>query len=394
MLDRDLLTQANRAYDRVVALGPFYGKDIKDQNPSFRMAAEPVRLPFRREYGQLGNDIAKLGETIPSLPKDSLDVLGKDWTKLMPFLWRIDSIVAEDGRMFVNEVQISDGCDGRMTGLQKAYGLGEPKDTTPGAIVDYVTHQYGGVPNIAFIRHDIINPPYVSNNRRMQEYLQEVGKDRANFTMADKTELATTDWTQFDGVINYAFVRVQDLVNGGIKENQIICPGDTSYLGSKGLFALLHDSSLAPFWQERLGDAFGRLKNHFIKSELVKSSSDITNARDSGAVVKVFNTDRLSRLGAARGVFGPWDDSWDEAYSHLDQGSGLIAQEFVRPKKLPMLVRASGGRSLRAEELYNKVAVKYVSNGDRMVLTGVECTLGEREKPAGKGCVIVPATLE
>ncbi len=398
------LLGANQAYDRIVQLGPFYGSDIKGQNPSFKTSSSPLKLPahLRSVYEGLGQDIALLGKTLPTLPAESQALLGKDWSPLIPFLWRIDSIIDENGQVLVNEVQISDGCDGRMTGLQMAYGLATPEDSTPGHTVNYLVNRFQQrtqPPKIAFIRHDVSGSPYTSNARRMHEYLSDAARDRVTFTLADKTAFESTDWKEFDGIINYAFVKVKELEKHGIAEQQILCPGDAAYIGSKAVFALLHDAQLDNFWRTNLGsDSLNRLKDHFIKSAFVKDSGDIKNAKDSGAVVKVFDAERLSAIGAARGVFGPWDladESWNEAFIHLDMGSGLIVQDFIRPQKLPVLLRSNNGRNLQRAELHNKIAAKYVESPQReMQLTGLEATLGESEKPAGKGCCITAVQFE
>lgn len=394
------LLQANTVYDRIVHLGPFYGKDIRGQNPSFRVSAEPLGLPanLKDVYTQLGQDILFLAYALPCLPAEIRGSLGRDWSALVPFLWRVDSIIDADNRVFVNEVQISDGCDGRMTGLQLAYNLATPHESTPGHIINYLTKKYNSnyrSPRVAFIRHDITGSPYASNARRMHEFLVEAAGNKIDFSLTDKSELSSTDWRQFDGVINYAFVRVKDLLNSGITKDQILCPGDASYIGSKALFALLHDPRMTQFWQDSLkADTLQRLRSYFIKSNIVKDAGDIKNAKDSGYVVKVFDAPLLSTLGAARGVFGPWnlsDEMWQVAFAHLDQGSGLIVQEFIRPRRFPILLRSSNGKNLQWAEMHNKVAAKYVMtdpSSNNVALTGLEATLGESEKPAGKGCCI------
>lgn len=393
------LQAANLAYQKIVDLGPFYGKDVKGETPSFRVSSVPLSLPgeLKTVYEGLGQDVALLGKALPNLHQDYQSLLGRDWSKQVPFLWRIDSIVGDSGQVFVNEVQISDGCDGRMTGLQSAYSLATPDQSTPGQTVDYLVNKFkepiGEVPKIAFVRHDITGSPYAANNRRMHEYLTDVARGRVDFALMDKTMVRSQNWADFDGVINYAFLKVKELEEHGIKTDQILCPGDAAFIGSKGLFALLHDPILNTFWEDNLGsERANRLKNAFIKTEFVKTSSDIQNAKDSGSVVKIFDTERLSILGAARGVFGPWDvsdESWQDAYNHLDQGAGLIVQDFVRPKRFPILLRSNRGKSLQEANLHNKIAAKYVESPDgHMKLTGLEATLGESEKPAGKGCCI------
>lgn len=399
------LQAANLAYQKIVDFGPFYGKDVKGETPSFRVSSAALRLPadLKSIYENLGQDIALLGKVLPDLPPDSQSRLGRDWSKQMPFLWRIDSIVSDSGQVFVNEVQISDGCDGRMTGLQAAYSLATPDQSTPGQAVNYLVNKFKDpireVPKIAFVRHDISGSPYAANNRRMHEYLTDVARGRVDFALMDKTMIGSQNWADFDGVINYAFLKVRDLEDHGIKPDQILCPGDATFIGSKGLFALLHDPLLNSFWENNLGtEGINRLKGAFIKTEFIKTSSDIRNARDSGSVVKVFDAERLSTLGAARGVFGPWDasdESWQDAYSHLDQGSGLIVQDFVRPKKFSVLLRSNRGKGLQLVDFYNKIAAKYVESPEgRMQLTGLEATLGESEKPASKGCCITAVDFE
>lgn len=390
------LAQANNAYQNIVDLGPFYGENIRGQSPSFKVSAQPLLLPahLKDSYTQLGQDISSLAYAIPSLPDKALSLMGKDWSPMVPFLWRMDSILDGEDRLFVNEIQISDGCNGRMTGLQLAYSLTTLQESTQGFVVNYLINKYGpsdtSPPRVAFIRHDIVNSPYAASALRTHEFLVGAAGGKVDFHLTDKNQLESTDWSKFDGIINYAFVRVQRLLENGITEDQILCPGDACYIGSKALFVLIHDSALSSFWQEHLGtDIFDRLKRHFIKSNLVKDTSDIKNAKDSGFVVKIFNTERLSTLGASRGVFGPWDisdETWQEAYIHLDKGSGLLTQEFVKPKRFPILIRNHDGSNLQRMKWYNnRISAHYVLadiSGTNVALTGLEATLGESEKLA------------
>ncbi|MDP3983207.1 MAG: hypothetical protein Q8Q65_04005 [bacterium] len=393
---QEQLQRANVAYNRIVDLGPFYGENIRGQDPSFRISAQPLLLPthLKSQYQQLGQDVYSLACAIPSLPDTVLSLMGKDWSAMVPFLWRMDSIVDGEDRLFVNEIQISDGCNGRMTGLQLAYGLTTLQESTQGSIVNYLVDKYNpslnSPPRVAFIRHNITDSPYAASALRTHEFLVQAADGKVDFHLTDKNQLESTDWSRFDGIINYAFIRAQSLLENGITEDQILCPGDACYIGSKALFVLVHDSALSSFWQEHLGtDTFDRLKRHFIKSNLVKDASDIKNAKDSGFVVKIFNTERLSTLGASRGVFGPWDisdETWQNSYIHLDEGSGLLTQEFVKPKKFPILLRNDDGSNLQRMDWYsNRISAHYVLtdiSGTNVALTGLEATLGESEKLA------------
>lgn len=82
-------------------------------------------------------------------------------------------------------------------------------------------------------------------------------------------------------------------------------------------------------------------------------------------MVKIFNTEQ-------------------EAYSHLHEGSGLLTQEFVKPKRFPILIRNHDGSNLQRMKWYNnRISAHYVLadiSGTNVALTGLEATLGESEK--------------
>ncbi|MDP3983208.1 MAG: hypothetical protein Q8Q65_04010 [bacterium] len=390
------LENANIAYANIVKLGPFYGEG-DGQAPSFRVSSTPLMLPqhFRGIYTQLGQDIYRLAQVLPKLPDQYTSLIGEDWSPKIPFLWRLDTIIDNENKINVNEVQISDGVDGLITGLQLAYGL-NPLDQSPaGHVADYLAARYqnkSDPPKIAFIRHDLSDSPYSSNAKRMHEFLAEASGERVNFTLMDRRQLQTTDWDMFDGVINYAFIRSKDLLESGIDAEKILCVGDACYMGSKGVFALLHDPELNEFWQSQLEPAvLQRLKNHLINSALVQNGDDISKARRDGKVVKVYNTGRLSMIGDGRGVFGPWDtadETWQQVYSSFDNGSKLLTQDFVRPKKHSILLRNRDGSGLEKVEWYATATAKYVvvsPGGNDVALTGFEARLGESENPAREG---------
>lgn len=394
------LVRANDAYDKIVSLGPFYGKDLKGETPSFRVSAEPVMLPqhLKNTYTQLGQDTYLLAQTLPLLPDPYISLIGGGWSPQIPFLWRLDTIIDDGDNVYVNEIQISDGADGRMIGLQLAYGLTTLDQSTAGHIVEYIAGRYRNndliPPKIAFIRHDLFNSPYASNAKRMHEFLIATSNGKIDFALMDRRQLDETGWEQFQGVINYAFIREGDLFARGVTRDQLLCVGDACYIGSKAVFALLNDQDLESFWLNHLDpDVFQRIKKRFIHSTIVKGANDITSTKNNGAVIKIYDTERLSVLGASRGVFGPWDltdEGWRLAYSSLDNGSRLIVQDFVRPKRFPLLLRKNRGRDLEQVKWYNKIAAKYVVLPDEktVALTGLEATLGSSEKPAGKGCCI------
>lgn len=393
------LAKVNAVYDRIMSLGPFYGKDIKGQNPSFRVTAEPLLLPrrFQEELKQLGQDIYVLAGCLVLLPSSYRAILGDGWSLHTPFSLRIDAIIDDQDKLYVNEVQISDGGDGRMIGLQLAYGLGTLQDSTAWYTVDFIKDRYTqkGItsPRIAFIRQNLVDSPYATNAKRMQEFLAQASGEDVQFSLVDRDELDMVNWDLFDGVINYAYVRENDLVKKGIDPDKILCVGDASYIGSKALFALLHDSKLNQFWQQVLGeDIFQRLRSYFIPSTIIESKEQITQAKDNRLVVKTYDSERLSMLGAARGVFGPWnlgEEEWLKAYMIFGNGGKLIEQKYIVPKKFPAFLRSHSGKNLERVSWYNRICAKYVaptSSRKEVVLTGLEATLGKNEKPSGVGC--------
>lgn len=277
------LERANIAYANIVKLGPFYGEG-DGQAPSFRVSSTPLMLPqHQREiYHQLGHDVYTLAQTLPMLPAQYAALIGEDWSPNIPFLWRLDSIIDDKEKVNINEIQVSDGVDGLITGLQMAYGLNQLDQSPAGHIVDYLARRYPdkkSSPKIAFIRHDLSDSPYSSNAKRMHEFLTAVSGEKVDFTLMDKGQLETTDWAMFDGVINYAFIRPKDLLEQGIDKDKILCVGDACYMGSKAVFALLHDPQLNEFWQSHLEPAvFQRLKKHLINSAIVQNEGDITSS--------------------------------------------------------------------------------------------------------------------
>lgn len=393
------LVQANAAYDAIVSVGPFYGKDVKGQNPSFRVSSEPLLLPqrFKEELEQLGQDIYLLGNTLLLLPDGYRNVLGKDWTSHVPFSWRLDAIIDDQDMLYINEVQISDGGDARMIGLQLAYGLTTLESSTAGFMSAYIRDLYPDKkhPHVVVIRQNLADSPFATNAKRMQEFLVQASAGQVDFSLIDRDELEMIDWDSVDAVINYAYIREADLLSKGISRNKVVCAGDASYIGSKALFALIHHSQLRDFWLHNLGeDAFQRLRNYFIYTEFIENKEQIMEARSRGSVVKVYNSERLSILGAARGVFGPWnldDEQWERAEMLFEDGCGLIEQSFIEPKKFPLLLRARAGKDLEQVEWYGRLCVKYVApttGRQEVALTGLEATLGRSKKPAGVGCCI------
>lgn len=397
--DEQQLKKVNTAFANIVRLGPFYGED-KGQAPSFRVSSTPLMFPkhFRDIYSQLGQDVYSLARVLPNLPDQYTSLIGEDWSPQIPFLWRLDTIIDDEDKINVNEVQISDGVDGLITGLQLAYGLNLLDQSPAGHVADYLAAKYPNKtspPKIAFIRHDLSNSPYAANTKRMHEFLTAVSGERVDFTLMDKGQLETTDWNMFDGVINYAFIRSKDLLKAGIDAEKILCVGDACYMGSKAVFALLHDPELNEFWQSQLEPTvFQRLKKHLINSAIVKNEGDITHAKHNGQVVKVYNTGRLSMIGDGRGVFGPWDitdETWQQVYSSFDNGSKLLTQDFVKPKKHPILLRNHDGSDLEKVEWYATATAKYVvvsPDKNDVALTGFEARLSESENLAREGCCL------
>src|SRR5688572_11283331 len=89
-----LVASANRAYEVIKELGPFYGRE-DNKEPTFRITAEPVTLPkgSKEQIQQLGEDLIYLANALKFLPDKAKKELGDDFIFSIPPTWRVDIII-------------------------------------------------------------------------------------------------------------------------------------------------------------------------------------------------------------------------------------------------------------------------------------------------------------
>ena len=395
-----LRQSVNTAYKTFVDLGPFYGKDVKGLAPTFRISAEPIRLVerYRDQLQILGQDIFALAKSLSLLPDEYRKLLGDGTDYRTPFTFRIDSILSNNGEIKVNEVQIFDGADALMMAEQIAYGLIPKEKSTAAYMAKALARMIPTASDrpmvIGWLR-DTFQSRNIANSssdtKRMAEFISDISNRQIIFKLIETGNLSTTNWRDLDGVINYAYLTPDQLYALGLPPEKLLCAGDSTVIGSKGVFAFLFDERLTEFFTDQFGiDRLTRLRERFIETQFITSADELTEARNNGRVVKVYASDDLTLLDRSRGVFGPWNrnNDWDKAGQYLDSGSRFISQEFIEPARLTTLLRANGGRNLERVNWYNRFCVKYVVDelGENVVMTAVEATLGPKVKPAGKDC--------
>jgi hypothetical protein len=401
---------SNTAYDIIKELGPFYGREDSNE-PTFRITAEPVRLPkgSREILTQLGQDLLLLGRSLPNLPENYKAILGNDLIYSVPLTWRIDTIITEDGKLKVNEIEGQDGASALMMAEQRAYNLQKFTESTAAKLISSLEQMYlkpiNGVIKIAFIRVDILNNPCSPNAERFINFMSTLSNGKVQLEHMNEVDICSgelkPDWSLYSGVISETSMSPQQLFSYGVTPDQLLSSGNYNTLVNKGIFAILFDEKLKDFWLENLGEeVYARLKNTLIPSSFINTREDLEKARKEGKVVKVFwagtNTALINR---SKGVALPHgdveqssDERWEFLATLLDQGVKLIAQDFVKPALIKSFLRKKG-ITLEPVEWYNRLCVKYVADGNpnakeipSVSLTAMEVTLGPDVIPAGRKC--------
>lgn len=413
-----LVQSANHAYDFLRIMGPFYGTETVSE-PTFRTTAEPVRLPIGAKtlLRQLGDDLLHMGRALPRLPHMYQKMIGKGLDYRVPLTFRIDCIIDANGTIKVNEIEGKDGASALMMAEQLAYGLQSFSATTIGRLIKalkkiYLVDENKPPLQVAFIRADTATDPYVLNTRRYIEMLHELSKGAIKgeiFDIADlQNKIIIPDWTTYAGVFNETNLSPKEMEDVGIPLQNILADGNYDALVNKGVFALIHEPALREFWKKEIGkDRLERLLLLLIPSRFITTSEELENARVEGKVVKVTwaegNMMVANRsIGVAMPV-GEIKQSTDERWAFLEEcrknGYTLIAQDYVEPGKISAYLRKRG-TSLEPVSWYNRLCVKYVSNGNpnsdvapAVSLTAAEVTLGPDVVPAGRKCAFTAATF-
>lgn len=413
-----LVSSANHAYDFLKIMGPFYGKEyISD--PTFRTTAEPVRLPIDAKplFKSLGDDLIHLGKALPKLPSAYKKMLGLGLDFRIPVMWRIDSIIDTEGNIKVNEIEGKDGASALMMIEQLAYGLQSMKQTTVGRLIKFLQNSYEisekkGPLHIAIIRTGVPGDPYALNTKRLIEMIHELSQGMILCSLYDTDDLTSgtvaPDWTQYSAIFNETNLSPQEINDMGVPMENVLAAGNYDALVNKGVFALVHELALQPFWEKTIGlERLKRLQSLLIPSKFITTKEELENARKDGKVVKVtWAEGNMMVANRSKGVAMPTGDitqstteRWEYLQECLEIGYTIIAQDYVEPKRLFAYLRKKE-TSLEPVEWYNRLCVKYVCNKNPNIhdtviahVTAAEVTLGPDVIPAGRRCAFTAGSF-
>lgn len=403
-----LLDSANYAYQVIKDLGPFYGQ-YNIQEPTFRIAAEPVALPKEAKplLLQFGDDLLHMGRILYKLPDEYKGKLGNNLEFRVPPTWRIDTILDESGHIRVNEIEGVDGASALMIAEQLAYKLQDLPHSTAAMLVSAFKSftRSDDVFKIALIWPNVATDPYIPNIKKLINFLSDLSKKALKVELFDEKDLregiVKPNWEKFKGVIDESYLTPKELLDLGIKDEQFISAGFYNAIVNKGLFALIYDSKLKKFWVKELGkERLERLQKIMIPTKFIETEKQLKSAKRSKKVVKIYWADSTDVvLDRSRGVAMPDGETthntkerWEFLKELLNKGVRLIAQEYVKPGKIHAYLRKKG-TNLEAVDWYNRICVKYVCKGNPndekscgVDITAVEVTLGPDVVPAGRKC--------
>lgn len=415
-----LVASANRAYEILKELGPFYGQE-EMKEPTFRITAEPVQLPkgSNKTLTHLGNDLFKLGKALEHLPQRYRQYLGNDIDFRIPPTWRIDAMLDTKGHVKVTEIECVDGATALMMAEQQAYGLQTLQESTAAKLISTLKIMCDAYKKnndkykIGLIR---IVTPFKNNTinaKKFNKFLEILSKDTLSIDLLDATQIREgnfkPNWKQYAGILNERGFAPHELTAMGVHPHQTLTSGNYHALCRKGVFPLIFDEALTEFWIKHLGkDCYNRIKDMLIPSVYIKTLKDLEAARSMGKVVKVaWSTENDDLIHSSRGVAVPMgesihgsDERWETLKNVLIQGkSTLIAQDFVEPAKISAFLRKKG-TTLEHVNWFNRVCVKYIVDGNphedsghTVLLTAAEVTLGPNVVPAGRKCAFTAAKL-
>jgi hypothetical protein len=410
-----LVSHANHAYEVFKDLGPFYGQEhIKE--PTFRITAQPVMLPkfAQEQLRTFGNDVLLLGSALKQLPETYKNQLGEGLDYRIPFTWRVDAILKDDGTIAINELEGVDGANALMMAEQLAYHLQSREDSTAAHVISAIrkicgiTDVYSHC-KIALLK---VNNPHIVNARKFVEIVKKLSGGTIQIDVLLEEEIRNNSiqpkWDEYQAVLNEAAFSPQELLGMGVQDSQLVFSG--SYIGliNKGVFALVFDPKLKEFWGRHLGlVVLDRLQKLMIPSRFVTSVEDIQQARKQRNVVKASWTGyETSIINRGKGVALPMGDveqstqeRWEYLQELFSQGARVIVQDFVMPGKVHAYLRKKG-TTLEAVDWYNRICIKYVCDGDpnkeplpSVTMTALEATLGPNVIPAGRKCAFTAATF-
>lgn len=413
-----LLQSANHAHEFIKKMGPFYGREEINE-PTFRITAEPVRLPLgsKKLLSTLGDDLLHLGRALPKLPFVYQKMIGVGLDLRVPLTWRIDSIINTKNEIKVNEIEGIDSVSALMMIEQLAYGLQSLEETTIARIIEALKKIYLVTENrpplkLAIVRNDLENNPFTPNARRFIEFIKDLSDGMIECDLFDIEKLRNNEnvpeWVNYSAVLNEAYCSPTELKKLGILKNQILTSGNYNALVNKGVFALVFEPALNDFWITEIGaERHERLKNVLIPTRFITTIDELYAARADGKVVKVTWADgNMIIVNRAKGVAIPTgdidmssDERWDLLKDYMEQGYTLISQDYVEPALLPAYLRKKA-TNLEPIAWYNRVCVKYVVDGNpdskevpSVNVTATEVTLGPEVVPAGRKCAFTAGEL-
>jgi len=402
-----LVESANKAYEYFKNSGPFYGsEDINE--PTFRITAEAVSLP-QAEIDKLkviGKDLVKLGRSLVKLPQDYKNKIGNDLDFRAPITFRIDSILNNNNKLVINEIEGMDGAVSLMVAEQLAYDLRPVASLTHAKLIELFKKIFSNRPvKIAFIRSNVLTNPYTANAKRFIELLENYSNNEITPDLFDLDDLKlkkeTPDFTSYDGIFNDTYLSPKELFAVGVPEEKLLTAGNYSALVVKGVFALVFEKELEEFFITEIGkESLERLRDMLIPTHFINSKEDLELARKNEKVVKVaWAKDNMAVANRSAGVAIPKGETvhateqrWKELESYLDLGYTLIAQDFVEPKGIEAFLRKKG-TSLEKINWHNRICIKFVPTDNpnnievpEVEITAMEATLGPDIIPAGRAC--------
>jgi hypothetical protein len=413
-----LLTSANSAYDLIRDLGPFYGQEgMKD--PTFRITAKPVVLPksYKKTLEELGNDLLYVAKALPKLSPNLKKKLGNNLDFRIPPTWRVDAIWDTKGRIKMNELEGVDSASALMVVEQLAYNLQDLKESTLAKLVPTLKAMCKvgekQICRIALIRINVSGNPHTPNALRLIDMIEKLSEGKIRIDLFDEAELkegkVKVDFTKYNGVLNETLLSPTALKRLGVKDEQRLSGGNYNVIGNKGVFALIFDKNLEEFWLEQIGkQRLERLQKVLIPTRFIENESQLKQAKGNKEVVKVsWSSKDMALMNRSKGVAIPEGDieqaseqRWELLSQLLKQGVQLIAQEFVKPRKVSAYLRKKG-TNLEPVKWYNRVCLKYVSLGDpniedlvpEVAMTAIEVTIGPDIIPSGRKCAFTAGTF-
>jgi len=247
------IQSANRAYSTFVRMGPFYGKDIKDSPPTFRVSAQPIILTneHKQTFQLLGHYLHELSKILPELPQYFLSQFDENTTFASPFTYRADVIIDNKNIPFINEINTIDGADALMITEQIAYGISSLSDSTAARLLEVVRFLSAKrklsrteETRLLWIAENTERNPYLANFRRVTSFLEELD-DHLSTEIADSKNIRDT---RAQIVYNSGYLPPKEIHTILGQDISVLSYGSWHALHSKLVFALLHNPELTDFF--------------------------------------------------------------------------------------------------------------------------------------------------